>query len=205
MAIEAPGRPRMHDQGVVGSWHTGLSAMNRGAGLTLGLALAVLWACGSTAHAVCSDNAPTTGQTVTCDTSQPNPDLNGVIAEAGSTEVTVDILSGAGISTSGSDVTAVLVRTDSEVDNEGIAIASGEGNPFAVRGLFADGSDNLLSNGGTSRSWASRRWKNSPSPLASSPRAPTTRWSTAAPSRRERRASFQQLGAASLLTATTTP
>jgi hypothetical protein len=47
------------------------------------------------AHAACSDNAPTTGQTVTCDTSPPNPDPIGVIAQPGSTDVTVDILSGA--------------------------------------------------------------------------------------------------------------
>jgi outer membrane autotransporter protein len=53
------------------------------------------------------------------------------------------------ISTSGSDVTAVLVRTDSEIDNQGTVIASGEGDGSVARGLFAVGSNNLLINSGT--------------------------------------------------------
>jgi hypothetical protein len=120
-----------------------------GATFALGLVAAALGGWAPAAHAACSDNAPTTGQTVTCDTSPPNPDLNGVIAEAGSTDVTVNVLSGAGIITSANnDVTAVQVRTDSQVHNQGTVTALGEGELFVVRGLFAAGSNNVLSNSG---------------------------------------------------------
>ncbi len=50
------------------------------------------------ALAACNNNAPASGQTVTCDTSAPNPDTTGVQALAGSSNVTVNVLSGAAIS-----------------------------------------------------------------------------------------------------------
>jgi hypothetical protein len=63
-----------------------------------------VWALGAAAFAWAVDPAraactptttPTTGQTVTCDSSQPNAVTTAIVAQPGSTNVTVNMLSGA--------------------------------------------------------------------------------------------------------------
>jgi hypothetical protein len=56
------------------------------------------------ARAACTPTlAPTTDQTVTCDSSQPNPVTTGITAQPGSTNVTVNMLSGAQLNVGGGD------------------------------------------------------------------------------------------------------
>jgi hypothetical protein len=65
----------------------------------------------------CDNLAPVSGETATCDSNLPNPSAAGVVAAAGSTDVTVRIQPGAGISVSGSS--AVVIRDSSTVVNLG--------------------------------------------------------------------------------------
>lgn len=59
------------------------------------LATTIAVALASPAWAACSNNAPVSGETVTCDTSAPNPQAVGVIGGTGVDGVTVKILAGA--------------------------------------------------------------------------------------------------------------
>jgi hypothetical protein len=82
------------------------------------------------AWAVCNNNSPTTGQTVTCSTTAPNPDTTGIYIADGNTGVTVNVLPGAEIST---DIFAVIhaieIRADgSTVNNQGSLIINGDGS-----------------------------------------------------------------------------
>src|SRR5580693_2610148 len=74
------------------------------------------FAIGSAAAAV-NNPTPTSGQTVTVDTSPPNPDTTGVHAVAGSTNVTVNILQGAQINVANNN--AVVIRDQSQISNQG--------------------------------------------------------------------------------------
>jgi len=120
------------------------------------------------AAARCSDNAPASGTTVTCDTTAPNPDTLGVNANVGSTNVTVTVDPAAAISASfaivvrdqstvtiaaGASISAlnvgVIVSNQSSVTNNGtIDITSVTTSSDGV-GLIAIGSNNLLINNGT--------------------------------------------------------
>src|SRR5262245_65790596 len=56
------------------------------------------------ARAACTPTlTPSTGQTVTCDSSQPNPVTTGIVAQPGSTNVTVNMFSGAQLNVGGGD------------------------------------------------------------------------------------------------------
>src|ERR1700729_503846 len=71
------------------------------------------------ALAACNNPAPTTGQTVVCDTSPPNPDAAGVQAAPGSTGVAVNIGAGASVTVQRVvTTTAVRVDTSSQVTND---------------------------------------------------------------------------------------
>lgn len=96
------------------------------------------------AHAACDLHAPTSGQTVTCDTAAPNPDTTNVQAAAGSTGVVVGIQSGAGLSVG--STAGVHVRDQSQVINRG-TIALTAGNTSAA--VFAEGSGNTVTNTAT--------------------------------------------------------
>ncbi|TYL86783.1 hypothetical protein [Bradyrhizobium cytisi] len=76
------------------------------------------------ARAVCDIHDPTSGQTVTCSTAAPNPDPTRVEAVAGSTNVTVNVLPGSGITATG--INGVFVRDQSQVTNQGAITISGD-------------------------------------------------------------------------------
>jgi outer membrane autotransporter protein len=98
---------------------------------------------GTQAFAACDNLAPASGQTVTCDTSAPNPSPAGVAAAAGSSNVTVNILSGAGI-TPGAGATAIDLVSSSTATNNGTLTISGGGT-----GIFGSGDGNIFTNGAT--------------------------------------------------------
>lgn len=95
----------------------------------------------SPAFAACNNLAPTNGQTVTCDTSAPNPAPAGVQAAAGSSNVTVNVLQGAGI-TPGAGATAIGVVANSAATNNGTLTITGGGT-----GIFGSGDGNVFTNG----------------------------------------------------------
>ncbi len=76
------------------------------------------------ARAACTPTlAPTGGQTVTCDSSQPNPVTTGITAQPGSTNVTVNMLSGAQLNVGGGD--AIVLGDGGQVSNSSGAIIQG--------------------------------------------------------------------------------
>ena len=96
---------------------------------------------GSRAFAACDNLAPASGQTVTCDTSAPNPSPTGVLAAAGSSNITVNVVQGAGI-TPGSGATAIGLVSSSTATNNGTLTISGGGT-----GIFGSGDGNVFTNG----------------------------------------------------------
>ncbi|PAY10481.1 hypothetical protein CK489_08145 [Bradyrhizobium sp. UFLA03-84] len=95
----------------------------------------------SQAFAACDNLAPVSGQTVTCSTTAPNPSLAGVQAAAGSSNVTVNVLQGAGI-TPGAGATAIGLISGSTATNNGTLTISGGGT-----GIFGSGNGNVFTNG----------------------------------------------------------
>src|SRR5262245_66217088 len=68
---------------------------------TLALATAALcWAVEPVRAACTPTVTPTTGQTVTCDSNQPNPVTTAIVSQPGSTNVTINMLSGAQLNVS---------------------------------------------------------------------------------------------------------
>ncbi|MBN9137832.1 autotransporter outer membrane beta-barrel domain-containing protein [Phyllobacterium sp.] len=103
--------------------------------------------------AACSSLAPVSGQTVTCDTSAPNPATAGVHAVAGSSGVNVNIGSGAqlNIVRSPTENSGVSVVDGSTVVNNGAISLTGSGSTGLNRGagLVGTGSNNSLTNNGS--------------------------------------------------------
>jgi hypothetical protein len=66
------------------------------------------------ARAACTPTTttPTTGQTVTCDSSQPSPVTTAIVAQPGSTNVTVNMLSGTQLNVGGG--VALIGKFDGE-------------------------------------------------------------------------------------------
>lgn len=95
----------------------------------------------SPAFAACDSLAPASGQTVTCSTAAPNPSPTGVQAVAGSSNVTVNVLQGAGI-TPGAGATAIGLVSSSAATNNGTLSISGGGT-----GIFGSGDGNVFTNG----------------------------------------------------------
>ncbi len=95
----------------------------------------------SQASAACDNLAPVSGQTVTCSTTTPNPSPAGVQAVAGSSNVTVNVLQGAGI-TPGAGATAIGLVSGSAATNNGTLTISGGGT-----GIFGSGNGNVFTNG----------------------------------------------------------
>ncbi|WP_456636736.1 autotransporter family protein [Bradyrhizobium sp. USDA 10063] len=96
---------------------------------------------GREARAGCDFHDPISGQTVTCSTAAPNPDPTRVEAVAGSTNVTVNVLPGSGITTANN---AILVRDQSQVINQGTIIQTGN----TTDGIRVD-SNNTVTNTGS--------------------------------------------------------
>jgi len=67
------------------------------------------------ALAAIDNHTPTSGQTVTGDTSPPSPDTIGVAAVPGSTNVTVNILTGSQISVI--NINGILIRNEKRLDS----------------------------------------------------------------------------------------
>lgn len=95
------------------------------------------------AYAGCDATLPVSGQTVTCDTSVPNPQTTGVQAVAGSTGVTVNIVDGAILQIAAG--AGVQVRGQSQVNNDG-SIGLSAADTFDA--IFAEGSGNTVTNTG---------------------------------------------------------
>jgi fibronectin-binding autotransporter adhesin len=92
------------------------------------------------ARAACTPTlTPTTGQTVTCDSNQPNPVTTGIVAQPGSSNVTVNMLSGAQLNVGGSD--AVTLGGGGQVNNGSGAIIQG------VRGVNFSGPGGIANDG----------------------------------------------------------
>jgi hypothetical protein len=106
------------------------------------------------ARAACSPTlTPTTAQTVTCDSSQPNPVTTGIVAQPGSTNVTVNMLSGAQLNVGGGD--AVVLGGGGQVTNSSGAIIQG------VRGVNVTGPtgiDNFGQIGGNGGPRCGHQW-----------------------------------------------
>ncbi|MGN8021673.1 autotransporter family protein [Phyllobacterium sp. 22229] len=107
----------------------------------------------SAGWAACSSLAPASGQTVTCDTSAPNPATAGVHAVAGSSGVSVNVGSGAqlNIVRSPAENSGVSVIDGSTVVNNGAISLTGSGSSGLNRGagLVGTGSNNSLTNNGS--------------------------------------------------------
>jgi len=89
------------------------------------LALATAWLCWSVepVRAACTPTVtPTTGQTVTCDTNPPSPVTTAIVSTPGSTNVTINMLSGAQLNVS-SD--AVVLNAGGQINNNSGAIIQG--------------------------------------------------------------------------------
>jgi hypothetical protein len=69
---------------------------------------------------------PTTGQTVTCSSNQPNPVTTSIVAQPGATNVTINMLSGAQLNVGGGD--AVVLGGCGQVTN-----SSGRGRANLIR------------------------------------------------------------------------
>ena len=92
------------------------------------------------ARAACAPTlTPSGGQTVTCDSSQPNPVTTGIVAQPGSTNVTVNMLSGAQLNVGGGD--AIVLGGGGQVSNSSGAIIQG------VRGINITGPATIANDG----------------------------------------------------------
>lgn len=104
------------------------------------------------AAAACSNSAPTSGQTVACNASAPNPATVGVDAVAGSTNVTINIGAGSAISIQraiGRDGASVV--SGSQITNSGTVTLTGGGGSGLNRGagVLGTGNNNILTNTAT--------------------------------------------------------
>ncbi|MGA7489575.1 MAG: autotransporter-associated beta strand repeat-containing protein [Xanthobacteraceae bacterium] len=106
----------------------------------MALATAALSCPTEPARAACTPTlTPTTGQTVTCDSNQPNPVTTGIVAQPGSGNVTVNMLSGAQLNVGGGD--AVVLGGGGQVNNSSGAIIQG------VRGINFTGPGGITNDG----------------------------------------------------------
>jgi outer membrane autotransporter protein len=97
----------------------------------------------SGAFAACSDHSPASGETVTCDTSAPNPDPVNIVAAPGSTNVTINVLPGSGIDITGNS--GIRLQDQSLVNNHGAITETGD----VFDGITVDGSSNSVTNTGS--------------------------------------------------------
>jgi hypothetical protein len=104
----------------------------------LALATAALAASIDGARADCAPTlTPTTGQTVTCTSNQPNPVTTSIVAQPGATNVTINILSGAQLNVGGDD--AVVLGGGGQVTNSS---GRGRANPIRPTRCTASGTRN---------------------------------------------------------------
>jgi hypothetical protein len=107
-------------------WHSHPALLSSASVLAIAIG-ALAWPFDA-ARAACTPTlTPTTGQTVTCDSSQPNPVTTGIAAQPGATNVTVNMLSGAQLNVGGGD--AITLGGGGQITNNSGAIIQG------VRGI----------------------------------------------------------------------
>lgn len=95
------------------------------------------------AHAGCDNPVPGTGQTTTCGAAVPNPDPVPVVAAVGSTNVVVNVQTGAGISVI--NASGVTIRDQSQINNSGnISVTAG-----AFAAITSTGAGNTITNSAT--------------------------------------------------------
>ena len=113
--LPAPARwPRHHSH----RSHSGTLSSIIGSLCGVMLAAAGMLVVAEPAEAACNNVAPTTGQTVTCDSSAPNPFTLGVAAAGGSTNVIVNINPGSQLSVTRATTPVVTsVDTGSQITN----------------------------------------------------------------------------------------
>lgn len=101
----------------------------------------------------CTNLTPTFGQSVTCTIAGPNPETIPVIATPGSTNVAVDVESGASlnITISPSQYAAISVAEASAITNNGFISLTGSGSSGLTRGAGIVGlnNNNILINHGS--------------------------------------------------------
>jgi autotransporter-associated beta strand protein len=142
----AGGGPNSRRQGIVTMTGNHRKPTRRLAALSAGSStLALLLAAGgmmavtaNTAFAACDATAPTTGQTVTCDTNPPNPETDGIVIAHDATDVKINILPGAIIETSGgpaivigasNGASSVMIGHDQMFNNQGVIRTIGDNAP----------------------------------------------------------------------------
>jgi autotransporter-associated beta strand protein len=104
------------------------------------LAAAALFGAAAPARAACTPTLnPTTGQTVTCNSNQPNPVTTAIVAQPGSTDVTVNMLSGAQLNVGSGD--ALVLGGGGQITNSSGAIIQG------VRGINFTGPGSIANDG----------------------------------------------------------
>jgi uncharacterized protein with beta-barrel porin domain len=104
------------------------------------------------ALADCTSAAPGTGATVTCDSNPPNPFTAGVNAVPGSSNVTINVGTGAAVAVQNTVVlTATSVIDSSRITNGGTISVDGNAATGSNRGaaMIATGGGNTLTNNGT--------------------------------------------------------
>ncbi len=93
------------------------------------------------AMAACDATAPTTGQTVTCDTDPPNPETDGIVIAEQTEDVKIILLPGAIIETSGGPAITIgtsngassfFITHDQLFDNQGVIRTIGNNAPAIV-------------------------------------------------------------------------
>jgi outer membrane autotransporter protein len=102
------------------------------------------------AWASCDNYTPTAGQTVTCNTSSPNPATINVLAATGSTNVTVTNGAASSVTISRTtNPTAISVDSSSVITNNGMISLAGGGGTGGNRGaaLVGTGNNNQITNG----------------------------------------------------------
>lgn len=111
------------------------------------IGLAMLLPC-EPALAACDNSAPVSGQSVSCTSAAPNPTTTGVSATAGSTNVTVNVQTGAELDVTGDNV--ILVRDGSTVTNLGTLNGAGDTfDAISAHGATGGVGGNVLINRGS--------------------------------------------------------
>lgn len=90
------------------------------------------------AWAGCDASAPAAGQTVTCSAAAPNPDATPVTLGAGATGVTINVQSGAQLSSSNANAIYVAPTASGTINNQGSIAASGTVGSGTAGGINAD-------------------------------------------------------------------
>lgn len=93
------------------------------------------------AWAGCDNTAPTTGQTVTCTATVPNPQPTSVVSSPGSNTITVNVQSGASIGVPANGAIALEGGSGHRIDNSGSLVST------TGAGIIASGATTVINRG----------------------------------------------------------